>query len=107
MLLEPRGYIQPHSDYATKGLYTINVAMSNPHGCYFKMQGHGNLPFLPGTALLVDTSNVHCLINLSEEPRFHMIVDGNKKKNDDPELVELVCRSYDRTWGKQMVSSVV
>lgn len=100
MLLEPLGYIRPHMDNQAKGLYTINVALSNPVGSYFKMQGFGNLPFRPGLALFIDTSNTHCLINLSEEPRFHMIVDG-VKDNDNPEFADLVCRSYDLTWGQQ------
>jgi Aspartyl/Asparaginyl beta-hydroxylase len=93
MLLEPGGYIAPHIDNSTKGLHTMNVALNNPDGCFFKMEAHGIIPFCAGAVMLLDTSNRHSLVNLSGEPRLHLIVEGTYT-TDNREWSELVCSSY-------------
>lgn len=74
MWLDPQGYIQPHKDRETNFLQPINVALNNPKGCMFKMQGKGYVPFEEtGNACLVDIGNLHSVWNNSDTPRIHMI----------------------------------
>jgi len=77
MLLEPGGYILPHTDMPKKILAPINIALSNPKGCEFKMKGYGIVPFKPGNALILDTSNEHIVYNNSNSPRIHLIMHVN------------------------------
>lgn len=75
-ILQPGGYIRPHTDGKDAMLWYINLALSNPKGFYFKMKGHGYVPFEEGKAMMLDTTNIHALVNLSNEERVHMIVHG-------------------------------
>lgn len=77
MLLEPGGYIAPHRDTETNFLSAINIAITNPHGSFFKMKNKGLVPFEAGRAFLLDVGNEHSCVNLSEEPRIHIIVHGD------------------------------
>ena len=96
MLLEPGGYITPHTDMFENRLSPINMALNHPKGCKMKMKGHdGFVPFKPGTAMLLDVGNEHAYINESNEDRYHIIVHGVKTK----EFEELVIRSYEKTYG--------
>jgi len=95
MLLEPGGSILPHLDTWTHGLCALNIALSNPTGAYFKMRERGAVPFEPGKALLVDISNVHSCVNMSDASRVHMIVHFGEPT---AEWDALVCRSFRRTW---------
>ena len=79
MLLEPGGYIEPHVDMPKKTLAPINIALNNPENCIFKMKGFGYVPFSPGQAFMLDTSNEHIVYNGSNEPRIHLIVHCNYK----------------------------
>jgi hypothetical protein len=77
MLLDPQGYITPHTDSDQHKLSPINIALNNPIGCNFKMQGHeGYVPFEPGSAFILDVGNTHAVLNNSDEDRYHMIVHG-------------------------------
>ena len=76
IMLEPGGYIYPHTDGNHGLLWYVNFALNNPKDFHFKMKGQGYLPFQPGKAMMLDTFNEHALVNLSSEPRIHMIVHG-------------------------------
>lgn len=77
MLLEPGGYILPHTDMPKKILAPINIALNNPVGCNFKMKGYGIVPFKSGKAFILDTSNEHVVYNNSDKPRIHLIAHLN------------------------------
>ena len=74
MKLKPGGYILPHRDREKKLLYPINIALNNPEGCEFVMEGMGIVPFEPGKGFMVDVSNRHIVWNKSNEDRIHLIV---------------------------------
>ena len=95
MMLEPGGFIAPHQDSTTPRLGPINLALNQPEGCLFKMEGAGVIPFVAGSAFLIDISNRHSLINLGRTARFHIIVHGTFE-DDDPQWTDLVQRSHRR-----------
>lgn len=77
MLLESKGYIEPHVDYHKHKLSPINIALNNPETCYMKMKNiKGYVPFKDGTAFMLDVSNEHACFNNSNEDRYHIIVHG-------------------------------
>jgi hypothetical protein len=73
MALEPGGFISVHQDNNTSFLGPINVAITQPTECEFVMEGWGAVPFQPGTALMLDISNRHAVVNNSKETRYHII----------------------------------
>jgi len=87
MLLEAGGYILPHSDREIKYLSEVNIALNNPIGCTFRFLDRGNIPFEPGQAYIIDTSNKHMVYNNSSQDRIHIIIHGNVNK-------DLLERSY-------------
>lgn len=96
MLLDPMSCILPHIDTWNRSLTGLNIALTNPPGAHFKLLDKGCVPFKAGRAFLVDISNTHSCINLSQVPRVHIIAHA-----DDPlpAFTELVRRSFRRTWG--------
>jgi Aspartyl/Asparaginyl beta-hydroxylase len=92
MLLEPGGYILPHRDTPKPGLGPINVSLNHPAGCLFKFEGAGIVPFEAGRAIMLDVSVRHSVINLSDRPRYHIIVHGSFSLKN-PLWVDLVDRS--------------
>lgn len=76
MLLEPKGYILPHKDRTSAGLSEVNIAINNPLGCEFVIENKGIVPLKKGSAVLLDLSNKHWVVNNSDEPRLHMIYHG-------------------------------
>lgn len=78
MGLEPGGYILPHRDSDTDRLNAINIALNNPDGCDFVMEGKGLVPFRPGTANMLALVNRHIVWNRSSEDRIHIIVHGRR-----------------------------
>jgi len=92
MLLEPGGYITPHTDSDIHKLSPINIALNNPKGCKFKMKDHpGYVPFADGKAIVLDVGNTHAVFNDSDEDRYHIIVHGKANK----EYEKLIERSYE------------
>jgi len=91
MLLEPGGYIAPHRDTESNYLSAVNIGITNPLGALFKMRNKGLVPFDAGKAFLLDVGNEHSCVNLSNEPRIHIIVHG-----DQPSIEwgNLLLRSY-------------
>ena len=97
MKLSPGAVIEVHQDYIgpTK-MGPINIAITQPDECKFYIEGHGVVPFTPGSAIWLDVGRRHCVINDSNEDRYHIIVHQHiKTKGFD----ELVVRSYNKTYG--------
>lgn len=92
MLLEPGGYILPHVDRPNKGLHEVNIAITNPQGCIFRFTEHGDVPFTPGSAFLMDISNQHLVFNDSNSPRLHIIV------HSQPKNAETILNSYENRY---------
>lgn len=96
MLLEPGGYIEPHVDIDKKILYPVNVALNHPEKCYFKMKGYGVVPFVPGAAFMLDTSNEHVVYNGDTTARIHMIAHFSFDEKE---------ASWKEHWGELLNSS--
>jgi hypothetical protein len=79
MWLEPQGYILPHQDRDRPGLYETNIALNHPPGCVFRFLDKGTVPFYNGSAVMVDISNRHLVVNDSLELRTHLIVHAQLK----------------------------
>ena len=104
-LLLPGGYIAPHAD--THPLYngvpgqlvSLNLAITHPEGCYFYVKNYGHIPFKkPGDVFLIDTCIPHCVVNDSNEDRYHFKVHINfaKSKFKDSNILK---RSYFKNLG--------
>jgi hypothetical protein len=91
MLLEPGGYISIHRDSDRPGLTAINIAITQPTGCNFIMEGKGSVPFVPGQAVWIDISNNHTVFNNSNQNRWHLIVHQNL---DNQNFQDEVVKSY-------------
>lgn len=84
MKLSAGGYIIPHKDSLTQEenrIGPINIALNNPKGCYFYMDDMGYLPFDQGSVISLNLYNVHCVVNNSDEDRYHLIVHGKNRLN--------------------------
>jgi hypothetical protein len=80
MKLSPGGWIIPHKDSLTQDqnhIGPINLALNNPDECKFYMDGVGYLPWTAGRAIKLNLYNVHCVVNHSNEDRYHMIIHGH------------------------------
>lgn len=78
MALLPGGWLGAHRDRErTTGVGATNVAINNPDGCEFLFGGFGRVPWEPGKMMKVNTGYEHAVWNRSEEPRIHMILDGD------------------------------
>ena len=77
MAVLPGGWLAPHQDKDTMGFGATNVAINNPDGCGLVMEDWGTLPFTPGSVFKINTGYKHAVWNRSEEPRIHMIFDGD------------------------------
>jgi hypothetical protein len=77
MLLEPGGYIVPHSDNQTSNLgAATNISLNNPAGCKFVTE-RGLIPFSnDGSVMLFNNHYQHVVYNDSDEDRIHIIVHG-------------------------------
>lgn len=79
MAVLPGGWLAPHTDRdRITGVGATNVAINNPKGCKLVMGGWGEMPFEPGTAFKINTGYEHAVWNQSDEPRIHMIFDGDQ-----------------------------
>jgi hypothetical protein len=79
MWVEPGGYILPHSDREKSMFFETNVAITQPSECRFRFLEYGTVPFIPGSAFLVDISNKHMVANNSDQLRLHIIVHAELK----------------------------
>ena len=94
MLLEPEGFIGPHSNETNSKLAPVNIALNHPKNCVMKFAKHGIIPFKDGTAFLIDEGIAHAAYNKSNEDRYHMIIHGNYKNNK--KWKQLVENSYQK-----------
>lgn len=95
MVLEPGGSSAPHRDYL-KGQALcgpINVAIVNPEGSEFVLEDGGLVPWKEGDFRSMDLGSTHCIRNLSNEYRIHLIITPSK--NDwDIDAMRLACKSF-------------
>jgi hypothetical protein len=97
MKLAPGAVIEVHQDHiGSPRMGPINIAITQPNNCNFYVEGNGIIPFVPGSAVWLDVGNRHCVINDSDEDRYHIIVH---QKNETKEFADLVTRSYNKTYG--------
>lgn len=94
MKLDPGGWIDPHADTNVPGLHAWNIALNNPEGHKFVMDGYGYVPWKPGQMRGVDISKTHSVINTGTEPRIHMIIHGHYGEK----FVDIICRSYKKLY---------
>jgi hypothetical protein len=77
MLLEPGGFIIPHSDNMTSNLgAATNISLNNPRGCRMVTE-RGVVPFKnSGSIMMFNNHYQHVVYNDSNEDRYHIIVHG-------------------------------
>ena len=102
MKLDPGGEIKLHRDHDPEMLkhydifrdgIAVNLAITHPVGCSMSFEGYGNVPWTPGSAIMLNVSKNHSVKNKSDLPRVHMIahaIIGNRKR----EFADLLYRSY-------------
>lgn len=95
MLLEPNGFIAPHTDGTNNSLSPINIALNHPENCIFKMKNYGVVPMKPGVVMLLNVTNIHAYINNSTIDRYHIIIHGSSNIENYRNLVE---KSYDKLY---------
>jgi hypothetical protein len=81
MKLGPLGYIMPHTDAPDgkpgKRIFgALNIALTQPRGCEFVIEGAGVIPFKPGRGFCLDIGNRHAVTNGSDQNRYHIIIHG-------------------------------
>ena len=92
MLLEPGGYIMPHSDNAKSMLCAaVNISLNQPEDCAMVTE-HGTVPFRnEGSVFYFNNHYRHAVINASNTDRFHMIVHGRYNLG---KLAKFIINSY-------------
>jgi hypothetical protein len=110
MELTPSSAITPHSDMPGKlpgetGMdmldfgVPVNIAVVHPDNCYMVLEGYGIVPFKEGKAFIVNIRNYHSVINLSDQPRVHVIGHSYGYGNKQAAFAELLVRSYEKMYG--------
>jgi hypothetical protein len=85
MKLASKGYIKVHHDDAY-GIGAVNIAINNPDNCNFYMDNFGILPFYTSSknnlprVIMPNTGYYHCVVNNSNEDRYHIIIHGDHPK---------------------------
>jgi Aspartyl/Asparaginyl beta-hydroxylase len=91
MKLAPGGWIPPHNDGTHHRLVVVNISLNNPEGCDMVLENVGIVPFKnTGGAMAFNNCHNHIVQNLSNEPRYHMIVHGVWA----PEYKQILVDSY-------------
>lgn len=77
MLIEPGGYIMPHSDNANNNLAAaVNISLNNPIDCRLTTE-LGTVPYSDqGSTFIFNNHYMHAVVNDSDQDRFHIIVHG-------------------------------
>lgn len=78
MRLAPKGFILMHTDGSHNIAGPVNIAVTQPKGCEFLFEDFGVVPFEVGSAFLLNICPMHCVINDSNEVRYHIIVHHDK-----------------------------
>lgn len=95
MVLDPAGSSSPHKDYPYGQMLCgpINIAIINPPGAEFVLENGGLVPWKEGDVRTIDLGTNHCVRNIGNEPRVHIIITPSS--NDwDIDAKELACKSY-------------
>lgn len=104
MLIEPGGFISPHSDapgklpgeksnYNTLDGWPINLAIIHPENCHMVLENYGIVPFKEGKPMLINIRHRHAFLNFSNENRIHLIsasIFGSRTA----EFSELIYKSF-------------
>lgn len=95
MILDPESSSNPHRDYELGQALCgpINIAVVNPQGAEFVLENGGLVPWQEGDFRSMDLGSVHCIRNLSNEPRIHLIITPSKQ-DWDIDAMRLACRSF-------------
>lgn len=83
-VLEPGGFILPHSDstdFNKNQCRSLTFFITHPKECNFYFKNWGNIPAHNGTAFLMNLDNYHGTNNTSNEDRFHIMI---RFKNSKP-----------------------
>jgi hypothetical protein len=83
MRLKPGGYIMPHVDGPGKIFGPVNLPLTQPQGCRFVFKDIGTVPFKVGQGFMLDIGRQHCVVNESNEDRYHIIIHGQTNKDMD------------------------
>ena len=94
MWVEPGGYILPHQDNQQRCLTPINISIYNPVQCEFRYKNYGTIPFVNGSAFLIDVGQPHSVWNRSSEARLHIIAHGKKNKEKFLPILEQGWNKY-------------
>ena len=97
MLLEPNGFVEPHSDsQTTNPSFAINISLNNPDGCYLVTE-KGTVPFDDnGSVFLFNNYYKHSVINESEQDRFHIILHG-RWSDTNTDIQDIIAQHGERT----------
>jgi hypothetical protein len=104
MLLEPGGYISPHSDVPGKlpgettghdvlDGWPINLAIIHPKDCHMIIENYGKVPFREGKPILINIRHRHAFLNFSNENRIHLIA-SSEFGNKAAELAKIIHKSF-------------
>jgi len=96
MLLEPGGYIIPHSDDDCDRLQTFNLALNQPDDCIMGMENYGIVPWQIGDFRMMNITPEHAVWNKSNIPRIHIIIHGYVYEDKEHEFKKCVIDSYNR-----------
>ena len=97
MLIEPNGWIGPHSDTKHRLLENINISLSNPDGCVWKWEDGEELFMEPGSAHAMNISYTHAIYNNSNEDRFHLIVARHDSTDEWKALIDQAAKEANVT----------
>lgn len=79
MAVLPGGWLAAHQDRPRiTGVGATNVAINTPDGCAMVMENWGVAPQPSGSMIKLNTGYKHAVWNRSDEPRIHMIFDGDQ-----------------------------
>ena len=72
----------------------VNISIYNPKDCEFRYKNWGTVPFVNGSAFLVDIGQPHAVWNRSSEARLHIIAHGKKDKKPFLSMLEKGWHKY-------------
>lgn len=95
MILDPGGSSSPHRDYDQGQLLCgpVNVAFVNPQGAEFVLENGGVVPWQEGDIRSMDLGSYHCIRNLGNEPRIHLIITPCRT-DWDIDAMRIACKSF-------------
>ena len=95
MILDPDGSSSPHKDYELGQAVCgpINVAVVNPIGAEFVLENGGLVPWKEGEFRSMDLGSNHCIRNVGNESRIHLIITPSKT-DWDIDAMKMACKSF-------------